>query len=683
MATIQCPHCSHKLTLPSAPSAGGLNCPQCQRLFAISSGSAPAVSSIHSKASDTFDPYYNWLGIPPHDQPPHHYRLLGLELFEANSNVIDNAANRQSAHLRTCSLGARAAFAQELLNQVAAARICLLAETRKAEYDARLRSQIAPSTPASTAQHESNLPITSSLGVSSRPKSARSKNSTVEVLKIVLGGIAGLAAGYVLLLVFFPDLIKLQPKSAKVVPHTTSRQSATASKTPQEKSFPSTLRPKSKIPPVPVGIGRASTPPAITDGNQPAHHPRAVIRTPQPKPADAVVSEENKADENPDSSPAKSPPPARSPADLAQPSIPAPVADTDQFPTSVALPPSDATNWLTLVPLSNGPDKVELISAFDPAVAKVSLSLEAAVGCDANSWWIKFEVAAADQAKSVEGTLAEIQIEPSSGDLQFRWQTGNSIAAAALANSWLKFDFESRIRFLAMRRPLVVVPLKLDFEKERVILPLVVDSIPATDQLYLDLTPLTGLPSSAIFRNGVGQAKLDREVVIEFSDMPGAQIGVKLAKVPQAPLGLIIEPRFKDGPSREFDLTFAQLEKTQRASMEAVQEAKGKIRGLSSNLSSAQSDLKSAQGRSVKNLNQAKQKAFDTARLEGIVRDANRRLVAMREQEAGAQSRLNNVPKILAFMRSLHGKEIPFRVVVKASVAELALAEGIIGGGAK
>ena len=36
----------------------------------------------------TFDPYHAWLGIPPKDQPPNHYRLLGIELFEQDTEVI-------------------------------------------------------------------------------------------------------------------------------------------------------------------------------------------------------------------------------------------------------------------------------------------------------------------------------------------------------------------------------------------------------------------------------------------------------------------------------------------------------------------------------------------------------------------------------------------------------------------
>ena len=42
--------------------------------------------------AEGFDPYHKWLGIPPKDQPPNHYRLLGIELFESDPEVIDMAA---------------------------------------------------------------------------------------------------------------------------------------------------------------------------------------------------------------------------------------------------------------------------------------------------------------------------------------------------------------------------------------------------------------------------------------------------------------------------------------------------------------------------------------------------------------------------------------------------------------
>jgi hypothetical protein len=50
-----------------------------------------------------FDPYHRWLGIPPADQPPNHYRLLAINLFEDDAEVIEHAADRQMAHLRSFS----------------------------------------------------------------------------------------------------------------------------------------------------------------------------------------------------------------------------------------------------------------------------------------------------------------------------------------------------------------------------------------------------------------------------------------------------------------------------------------------------------------------------------------------------------------------------------------------------
>ncbi|MFW5835047.1 MAG: hypothetical protein ACOCYE_13220, partial [Pseudomonadota bacterium] len=66
----------------------------------------------------SFDPYRKWLGIPPEDQPPHHYRLLGIGLFEADSDVIANAADRQMAHVRSFQSGKYAELSQRLLNEL-------------------------------------------------------------------------------------------------------------------------------------------------------------------------------------------------------------------------------------------------------------------------------------------------------------------------------------------------------------------------------------------------------------------------------------------------------------------------------------------------------------------------------------------------------------------------------------
>jgi len=103
-----------------------------------------------------FDPYRKWLGIPPAEQPPNHYRLLGVGIFESDPDVISNAADRQMTHVRTFQAGKYSKLSQEILNELSAARVCLLDPQKKADYDQGLRQALAaqetgPPPPRSTA----------------------------------------------------------------------------------------------------------------------------------------------------------------------------------------------------------------------------------------------------------------------------------------------------------------------------------------------------------------------------------------------------------------------------------------------------------------------------------------------------------------------------------------------------
>ena len=88
--------------------------------------------------ASSFDPYHKWLGIPPDEQPPNHYRLLGIRDLEADPDVIQAAADQRMAHLRTYQTSRYADWSQRLLNEVAAAKICLLSPAKKAAYDQQL-----------------------------------------------------------------------------------------------------------------------------------------------------------------------------------------------------------------------------------------------------------------------------------------------------------------------------------------------------------------------------------------------------------------------------------------------------------------------------------------------------------------------------------------------------------------
>lgn len=112
-----------------------------------------------SVPEDQFDPYLKWLGIRQADQPPNLYRLLGLELFEADPDVITNAADARTAHLKSFQAGRYSRLSQKLLNEVAAAKVCLLNPGRKAEYDEALRRELAPPQPPPAPPSKTTGPI--------------------------------------------------------------------------------------------------------------------------------------------------------------------------------------------------------------------------------------------------------------------------------------------------------------------------------------------------------------------------------------------------------------------------------------------------------------------------------------------------------------------------------------------
>jgi len=100
-----------------------------------------------------FDPYHKWLGIPSDEQPPNHYRLLAISQFESDPDVIDAAAQRQMAFVQQCAAGPHTESSQRLLNELSAARICLLVPDKKASYDRQLREWLAASASPEPAVH--------------------------------------------------------------------------------------------------------------------------------------------------------------------------------------------------------------------------------------------------------------------------------------------------------------------------------------------------------------------------------------------------------------------------------------------------------------------------------------------------------------------------------------------------
>ena len=83
-----------------------------------------------------FDGYYEWLGIPKGQRPPTPYQLLRIAPDEQDPEVIEAAAVRLSARVRTFQLGPHASECTRILTELVQAADTLINPTKRAQYDA-------------------------------------------------------------------------------------------------------------------------------------------------------------------------------------------------------------------------------------------------------------------------------------------------------------------------------------------------------------------------------------------------------------------------------------------------------------------------------------------------------------------------------------------------------------------
>ena len=162
---------------------------------------------------DSFNPYHKWLAIPPEDQPANHYRILAIELWEDDTEVIANAAEQRISHLRILEMGEQGETASELIAEITAARDCLLDPAARAAYDEQLRgaqrSALEETSPVLTDAIATEPPESRAIAGDAKPRERTStrkkgnqnnkKAKKVRLLGHILAPIIGLALGGVIL----------------------------------------------------------------------------------------------------------------------------------------------------------------------------------------------------------------------------------------------------------------------------------------------------------------------------------------------------------------------------------------------------------------------------------------------------------------------------------------------------
>lgn len=84
-----------------------------------------------------FDPYEQWLQIPPGRRPASYYDLVGVSAEETDGRRIDAAATRRYEHVRKYVLGPQGEQAHRILSELSRAVSCLTDPKRREQYDRR------------------------------------------------------------------------------------------------------------------------------------------------------------------------------------------------------------------------------------------------------------------------------------------------------------------------------------------------------------------------------------------------------------------------------------------------------------------------------------------------------------------------------------------------------------------
>ena len=156
-------------------------------------------------------PTTNGWVFPPRISRPIITVCLGLTVFEDNPDVIANAADKQMAHIRSFQTGQHSALSQKILNEMAAARICLLNAAKKAQYDEKLQGQLAAlesqsqqAEPFDTSKIGLDFSATQSAPVVKRPRKSHGTKLPWQLPAAIGAAVIGICRHYRVLTVQSP-----------------------------------------------------------------------------------------------------------------------------------------------------------------------------------------------------------------------------------------------------------------------------------------------------------------------------------------------------------------------------------------------------------------------------------------------------------------------------------------------
>jgi hypothetical protein len=405
--------------------------------------------------------YAKWLGINEHSLPPNHYRLLGIDRFETDPDIISNAADARMVYLRQYQSGENAAVVADILSEVANARIALLTAEKKLAYDAKLRETAAPK-PVAFSSHPTVVSVLPPV-VAPRAASDSSPWSSLDDPAPASPVVAPAAARKVRPVWADPTVVGLVALAAigSIVAVALLRSDV-------EKPAAATSKPPIREEPVEPRRVTASAPtkpltPKANDGTSSATTQPKSEDPGQPKSEDPG---QPKSEDPGEVHPEPKPPERGGSSQTARADVFAEVVDRISLP---ALPPLTPGNGavgeavsLGRTKLEGSPFQIKLLSAESERGFRFDLADDPAA---AGKAWVIFQESKNDGERVA---VARVAIDDQGSSMQ--WLAGATtiaVRAQQLSNAGLLLTSREADHFVALCEPVLASPLLVDLDLQR------------------------------------------------------------------------------------------------------------------------------------------------------------------------------------------------------------------------
>jgi hypothetical protein len=337
---------------------------------------------------------------------------------------------------------------------------------------------------------------------------------------------------------------------------------------------------------------------------------------------------------------------------------------------------------LTLDAELSGPLEVSIRAGGATIPAQAAFFTEA--DAPRRSWTVNYSADInAGTSKVLLGTIRR-----EAGDLTFAWSEPAADAALRrqLLNCHLELRKDKTSRLIQLREPVANGPLVLDLSKDTQSLSLPITDPPKQELLRFEIQDLIDFPGGAKLR-GSSSAALGKTLMIEFADLPGAQIEIRFHR-PSANSGLALrlEPTFRENATKEFELTLARLEAFRSGIERSLSRARQDLPVLVNEVSALQRKLKSLldNAPAANDLQVRFPWEQQVSQLNSNIKRGASKVATLQRQIPEFEARLAAVPKMRTFLEGVHQKaSIRYLVCAECGDHDLVLVDGTRTGGSQ